>query len=106
MKQDWQSDRITIRKGKKKLKLSVCTKQGLRTPFRPTMAEGINMMDEMGVEEEDDYLRRNTELVSLFEVDVVAVLKRYQHQIPSTKQESSSSTEACPPNYLYFWTID
>ena len=33
------------------------------------------MMDGMGVEEEEDYLSRNTELVSLFEIDVVAVLK-------------------------------
>ena len=45
VKQDWQSDQITIRKGKKKLKLSVRTKQGLRTPLRPMMVEGINMMD-------------------------------------------------------------
>ena len=51
------------------------------------------MMDGMGAKEEDDYLSRNTELVSLFEVDVVAVLKRYQHPIPSTMQESSSSTK-------------
>ena len=75
VKQDWQSDRITVRKGKKKLKLSVSTKKGLRTPFRPEMAEGINMLEGMEAEEEDDYLSRNTELVSLFEVDVVVVLK-------------------------------
>ena len=78
-------DRITVRKGKKKLKLLVSTKKGLRTPFQPKMAEGINMMEGMEVEEEDDYLSRNTELVSLFKVDVVAVLKQYQHLIPSTK---------------------
>jgi hypothetical protein len=93
VKQDWQSDRITIRKGKKKLKLSVRTKRGLQTPFRPSMAEGINMMDGMGDEEEDDYLSRNPELVSLFEVDVVAVLEQYQQQNPSTKQKSSGSSK-------------
>ena len=41
------------------------------------------------VEEEDDYLSRNPELVSLFEVDVVAVLKQYQPQDPSAKQKET-----------------
>ena len=77
IKQNWQTDEITIRKGKKKIRISVKPTNKVRQTDRPLYAEGLNLLEGIEEDEEERILRENPYLVSLFEVDVPGILSRY-----------------------------
>ena len=75
VKQEWKARRVTSKKGKKKIKLNMIPKKILPRTMKPMVAEAINMVEGMGEDEEEEFLRRNPLLVSLFEVDIVDILE-------------------------------
>ena len=77
IKQNWQTDEITIRKGKKKIRISVKPTNRVRQTDRLLYAEGLNLLEGIEEDEEERILRENPDLVSLFEVDIDSILSRY-----------------------------
>ena len=56
---------------------------------RAMYAQGINMVEELGDDEEDEFLKANSGVVPVFEIDVANIVEQYKlkkKQITPTKQ--------------------
>ena len=78
LKQDWDKDEMTLKKGSKTVKVSMTEKAVLAESIKPMNAQAINLASEVTDDEEEDFLRANPTVVPMFEVDVIDVLDRYR----------------------------
>ena len=53
--QDWGADKIVIRRGKKKMKLNMTSKQVLPKKLRPIQVETIDMIPKLFDDEEEEF---------------------------------------------------
>ena len=67
---------MVIRQGKKKVKIRMIPKKILPKKFKPLNAKGINMVTKIEDNEEEEFLQRNPNLASLFEIDIKKIAKR------------------------------
>ena len=59
VKQDWGAELITIRQGKKKVKIQMVPTEILPRNARALYAQGINMVEELADDEEDEFLKED-----------------------------------------------
>ncbi|MCO5613483.1 hypothetical protein L7F22_067760 [Adiantum nelumboides] len=76
VKQLWGADAIVIKRGKKKVKMQMDAKKMIPAGFRALHAEGLNMIEEIGEDAEEGFLRNNSSVVPIFEVDVQKIANR------------------------------
>ena len=77
LKQDWEKNVVTLKKGKKVVSTSMGVKQELSRAVKPMMAQPISFADKVEDDEEDSFLDANPTVVPVFEVDVERILDRY-----------------------------
>ncbi|MCO5548998.1 hypothetical protein L7F22_002464 [Adiantum nelumboides] len=70
VKQLWGADAIVIKRGKKKVKMQMDAKKVIPPRFRALHAEELNMVEEIGEDIEEEFLKSNSSVVPIFEVDV------------------------------------
>lgn len=73
IKQNWATDQLVVRVGKKKKRIQLKKAQGIRKSLKPTIAEGYKCAEGMIKEEHDEIMRNNLDLIPLFEVDVEGI---------------------------------
>ena len=78
VKQDWGSQKITIRKGKKKVKVNMIPSVKLPKHARALYAQGINMVEEIEDDEEDAFMQVNESVIPVFEIDVARIVDEYK----------------------------
>ena len=77
IKQNWQKNNITFRRGKTKVRVPTQPRAGPSKEVTPLYAESVNMLEGLADEEVDRYLEENPKIVPLFEVDVANVVSPY-----------------------------
>ncbi|MCO5600240.1 hypothetical protein L7F22_054350 [Adiantum nelumboides] len=77
LKQDWEKNMATLKKGKKVITIAMGEKQELSSAVKPIIAQPISFAEEVGDEEEDRFLDANPTVVPVFEVNVEQILERY-----------------------------
>ncbi|MCO5579604.1 hypothetical protein L7F22_033461 [Adiantum nelumboides] len=85
VKQLWGSDSIVIKRGKKKFRLQMDAKKVIPPSFRSLHSEGLNMVAKSEEDVEDDFLKPNLPMVSIFEVDVQKIATQYVVKIEEEK---------------------
>ena len=107
IKQNWNKNVLTFRKGKSKIRVS--TKEKITTSRQciPIHAEAINMMEGLDEIEEKQYFNDNPKIIPLFEVDMVQALTPYVEEqsntVPideQTLKEIRLQQEACEKEML------
>ena len=69
---------LTAAYGKKKMKLHMVSTEILPKIARALCAQGINMVDEIGDDKEDEFLKVNNSVVLVFEIDVEKIVDQYK----------------------------
>ena len=89
-KQDWGATKITIKKGKKKVRMDMVPNATLPREARALYAQGINMVKEVDDDEEDAFLKVNESIVPIFYIDVERILEQYKEQkkLEASQQQS------------------
>ena len=77
IKQNWQKNNITFRRGKTKVRVPTQPRAGPSKEVTPLYAESVNMLEGLADEEVDRYLEENPKIVPLFEVDVADAVSPY-----------------------------
>ena len=77
IKQNWQKNVITFRRGKTKVRVPPQPRVGTSKEVTPLYAESINMLDGLDDEEVDRYLEEHPKIVPLFEVDITEAVIPY-----------------------------
>ena len=77
IKQNWNKNILTFRKGKNKIRVS--TKEKITTSRQcfPIHAEAVNMSEGLDEKEESLYFNDNPKIIPLFEVDIIQTLTPY-----------------------------
>lgn len=70
VKHSWANDRVTLRMGRKKKNIQVAKSHSPLGAARPVQVEGLNWLEGIDEDEEEEILASNPTLVSLFEVEV------------------------------------
>ena len=71
IKQNWNKNVLTFRKGKTKIWISTQDKVNMAHQCLPVHAESVNMMEGLDEAEEDRYFNENLKIISLFEVNIL-----------------------------------
>ena len=71
IKQHWQRNMISFRRGKTKVR--IITEECLLMPHNntPLYVEGVHMLDRLADEEVDDFLEDHPTIIPLFEIDTI-----------------------------------
>lgn len=77
VKHNWANDQISIRLGKYKKKVQVSKLHAPLEGIRPICIEGLNWLEGVEQDEEDQILDAHPTLVSLFEVEVEKIKEKY-----------------------------
>ena len=77
IKQNWQKNMITFRRGKTKVRVATQPRVTTSKEATPLYAESINMLEGLPDEEVDRYLEEHPQIVPLFEVDITAAVEPY-----------------------------
>lgn len=77
LKQDWDKNEVVLKKGRKVVSVPMVSKEKLPTSMKPMLAQTINLAEEVEGEEEDKFFDANPTVISVFEVDVGAIVNRY-----------------------------
>ena len=77
IKQNWQKNIITFRRGKTKVWVATQQRAVTSKEATPLYAESINMLEGLPDEEIDRYLEEHPKIVPLFEVDITAAVGPY-----------------------------
>ena len=77
IKQNWQKNVITFRRGKTKVRVATQPRATTSKEVTPLYAESINMLEGLPDEEIDRYLEEHPKIVPLFEVDITAAVRPY-----------------------------
>jgi hypothetical protein len=78
VKHNWANDKITLRLGGTKKKVQVAKLHSPLGRTRPMYVEGLNWLEGVDQDEEDEILAANPALVSLFEVEVEKIKEQYE----------------------------
>ena len=84
IKQNWNKNVLTFRKGKSKIRVSTKEKITTSRQCLPIHAEAVNMMEGLDETEEKHYFNDNPKIIPLFEVDIVHALTPYVEEEPDT----------------------
>ena len=84
IKQNWNKNVLTFRKGKSKIRVSTKEKITTSRQCLPIHAEAVNMMEGLDEIEEKQYFNDNAKIIPLFEVDIVQALTPYVEEQPDT----------------------
>ena len=87
IKQNWQKNNITFRRGKTKVRVPTQPQAGPGKDVTPLYAESVNMLAGLADEEVDRYLEENPRIVPLFEVDVAEAVSPYMVQTKEAGEE-------------------
>ena len=87
VKQLWGTDTIVIKGGKKKVRLQMGAKKVIPPGARALYAEGLNMVEEIGEDAEEEFLKTNSSVVPIFEVDVTKIATQYVLQSPKGQSQ-------------------
>ena len=85
VKQLWGADTIVIKHGKKKVRMQMMARKTIPPGLRALYAEGINMGEAIGEDEEEEFLQRNSTVVPIFEVDVQKIANSVKQKQQSTE---------------------
>ena len=97
VKQDWGAELITIRQGKKKVKIQMVPTEVLPRNARALYAQGINMVEELADDEEDEFLKVNSSVIPVFEINVANIVEQYKSkrkQNTTAEQQDQQNTSA------------
>ena len=74
IKQHWQRNMISFRRGK--TKVCIITEERLPTTHNntPLYTEGIHMLDGLADEEVDEFLEDHPTIIPLFEIDAISAI--------------------------------
>ena len=89
IKQNWNQNLLTFRKGKTKIRVSTQNKITTSKQCLPIHAEAVNMMEGLDEVEENHYFNDNPKIIPLFEVDILQALTPYmdsQEELPLDEQ--------------------
>ena len=77
IKQNWNKDILTFRKGQSKFRVSTQEKISTSRQCLPVHAKALNMMEGLDEAEEDQYFEDNPKIIPLFEVNIIQTLTSY-----------------------------
>ena len=77
IKQNWNKNILTFRKGKNKIRVSTQDKVSTNRQCLPIHAKAVNMMEGLDETEENHYFNDNLKIIPLFEVDILQALTSY-----------------------------
>ena len=77
IKQNWNKDILTFRKGQSKFRVSTQEKISTSRQYLPVHAKAVNMMEGLDEAEEDQYFEDNPKIIPLFEVNIIQTLTSY-----------------------------
>ena len=77
IKQNWQKNVITFRRGKTKVRVGTQPRVTTSKEVTPCYAESINILEGLPDEEVDRYMEEHPKIVPLFEVDITAAVGPY-----------------------------
>ncbi|MCO5579663.1 hypothetical protein L7F22_033520 [Adiantum nelumboides] len=86
VKQHWGADYVVLRQGKKKVRMKMVASKVIPPNCRPLHAETINMASELEEDEEEEFLRVNSSVIPIFEVDVQHILEKYVANDPKVEK--------------------
>ena len=90
IKQNWNRNVLTFRKGKTWIRISTQEKINTTHKCLPIHPESVNMMEGLDEVEEDQYFTKNPKIIPLFEVDILQTLTTYREdkesEIPVDEQ--------------------
>ena len=89
IKQNWNQNVLTFRKGKTKIRISTQNKVATNKQCLPIYAESVNMMEGLDEDEENQYFDDNPKIIPLFEIDILQALTPYvdsQEEMPLDEQ--------------------
>ena len=78
IKQNWNKNVLTLRKGKTKIQISTQDKVSTSRQCLSVHAESVNMMEGLGEAEDDRNFTDNPKIIPLFEVDILQTLTTYK----------------------------
>ena len=84
IKQNWNKNVLTFRKGKSKIRVSTKDKITTSKQCLPIHAEAVNMMEGLDETEEKHYFNENPKIIPLYEVDILQPLTPYVEDQPDT----------------------
>ena len=112
IKQNWNKNVLTFRKGKSKIRVSTKEKITTSRQCLPIHAEAVNMMEGLDEIEEKQYFNDNPKIIPLFEVDIVQALTPYVEDHPDTilvdeqtLKEIRLQQEACEKEMLVYQRV-
>ena len=77
IKQNWQKNMISFRRGKAKVRVPTQPRAGTIKEATPLYPESINRLDGLADEQVDRYLEEHPKIVPLFEVDITEAVIPY-----------------------------
>ena len=77
IKQNWNQNLLTFRKGKTKIRVSTQNRITTSKQCLPVHTEAVNMMEGLDEVEENHYFNDNPKIIPLFEVDILQALTPY-----------------------------
>ena len=77
LKQDWETDEVVLKQGKKSIKIKMGSSVKLDKSAKPLYAQSIQLADEITDDEEDLFLQSNPTVVPIFEVQIAELMDRY-----------------------------
>ncbi|MCO5557151.1 hypothetical protein L7F22_010709 [Adiantum nelumboides] len=86
VKQHWGADYVVLRQGKKKVRMKMVASKVIPPNCRPLHAETINMASELKEDEEEEFLRVNSSVIPIFEVDVQHIVEKYVADDPKVEK--------------------
>ena len=88
IKQNWNQNLLTFRKGKTKIRVSAENKITPSKQCLPVHAEAVNIMEGLDEVEENHYFNDNPKIIPLFEVDILQVQTPYvdSQELPLDEQ--------------------
>ncbi|MCO5602281.1 hypothetical protein L7F22_056410 [Adiantum nelumboides] len=86
VKQHWGADYVVLRQGKKKVRMKMVASKVIPPNCRPLHAETINMASELEEDEEEEFLRVNSSVIPIFEVDVQHIVEKYVADDPKVEK--------------------
>ncbi|MCO5577846.1 hypothetical protein L7F22_031681 [Adiantum nelumboides] len=86
VKQHWGADYVVLRQGKKKVRMKMVASKVIPPNCRPLHAETINMASELEEDEEEEFLRVNSSVIPIFEMDVQHIVEKYVADDPKVEK--------------------
>ena len=82
VRHNWEANQLSIRRGRRKVKIPLREKKRLNNAVWPVIAETVNMLEGLEDDEEEQFLQANADLVPLCSVDVAMIAATYTSPQP------------------------